>query len=307
MQFYNARQTAQLLPFHALVSALRQAVGEYASGRIISPERMVVPLVEGGIMLSMPATAPDIAIHKLVNVQPANARRSLPTIHGQVAAFDSVTGVALFTLDGPTVTGRRTAAVSLLGIDTLLAAPPRSILIIGTGTQADHHVLAIQSIYPQAEIWIRSRDEQKARAFCARHQDHAQAPKPCSGEQIPAGVEVIITVTTSSTPIYDEAAQAGRLIIAVGAFTPQLVEIGSTTIAQSRLLVDDLAGARHEAGDFIQAGVDWSQVQALADAIEAGHYREKPAVLKTVGCAAWDLAACRTALASLAQNAQRQC
>ncbi|SDH09543.1 1-piperideine-2-carboxylate/1-pyrroline-2-carboxylate reductase [NAD(P)H] [Pseudomonas flavescens] len=306
MQFYNARQTAERLPFHELVAALRQAVGEYASGRIISPERMVVPLVEGGIMLSMPATAPDIAIHKLVNVQPANARRGLPTIHGQVAAFDSVTGVPLFTLDGPTVTGRRTAAVSLLGIDTLLAAPPRSVLIIGTGTQADHHVLAVQSLYPQADIWVRSRDERKARAFCARHQDCAEPPRPCSGEQIPSGVEVIITVTTSSTPIYDEAAQADRLIIAVGAFTPQLVEIGSTTIAQSRLLVDDLAGARHEAGDFIQAGVDWAQVQTLAEAIDAGPHSEKPVVLKTVGCAAWDLAACRTAQASLAGEGHKR-
>lgn len=297
MHIYTAQQTADLLPFDTLVTTLRQAVGQYASGQIISPERMVVPLKDGGIMLSMPATADDIAIHKLVNVQPSNASRGLPTIHGQVAAFDSATGVPLFTLDGPTVTGRRTAAVSMLGIDALLPRPPRSVLIIGTGTQAVHHVQAIQSLYPEAAIWIGSRTEERARQFCTCYQLPDRGLNPANG--IPEEVDVIITVTTSNKPIYNEPAQAGRLIIAVGAFTPQLVEIGSTTISQSDLMVDDLAGAKHEAGDFIQANVDWERVQSLAHVIEQKNRIEPPIVFKTVGCAAWDLAACRTAQLTL--------
>ena len=80
-----------------------------------------MPLNEDGIMLSMPATAPDLAIHKLVNVCPANGARGLPTIHGKVMAFDADTGETLFILDGPTVTGRRTAAISMLGVDTFAA------------------------------------------------------------------------------------------------------------------------------------------------------------------------------------------
>ena len=47
------------------------------------------------------------------------ARRISPaifaTINGEVVAYDAVTGVSLFALDGPTVTGRRTAAVTLSG------------------------------------------------------------------------------------------------------------------------------------------------------------------------------------------------
>ena len=301
MQLYNAQQTATLLPFEALVDALRQAMGQYAKGQIVSPERMVVPLKDGGIMLSMPATADDIATHKLVNVQPSNSQRGLPTIHGQVAAFDSVTGIPLFTLDGPTVTGRRTAAVSMLGIDTLLAAPPRRVLIIGSGTQAGYHVQAIQDLYPEAEIWVRSRQLENARAFCEKHTHSGHAPQPCAGQDVPDCVDVVITTTTSNTPVYDLPAQPGRLIVAVGAFTPALVEIGSTTISQSHLVVDDPAGARHEAGDFIQAMVDWTQVQALCDVTAPS---ERAVVFKTVGCAAWDLAACRTALACLEQQKQ---
>jgi 1-piperideine-2-carboxylate/1-pyrroline-2-carboxylate reductase [NAD(P)H] len=113
---------------------------------------------------------------------------------------------------------------------------------------------------------------------------------------IPASVDVVIALTTSRQPVYDEAARDGRLVIGVGAFTPAMVEIGANTIAGSTLFVDDLAGAKHEAGDFIQAGVEWARVGGIADVLaEEALAPEKPVVFKSVGCAAWDLAACRVA------------
>ncbi len=220
MQIHTAQQTADLLPFDALVGALRTAAREYAEGAITSPERMVVPLGKDGVMLSMPAVAGDIAIHKLVNVQPTNVARGLPTIHGQVAAFDSATGRPLFTLDGPVVTGRRTAAVSMLGIETLLPTRPKTFLVIGTGTQAVHHVQAIRALHPTAIVWVRSRSTAKAHEFCALYGGERANLFACPADRLPDAVDVVITVTTSKRAVYDEAALAGRLIVAVGAFTP---------------------------------------------------------------------------------------
>jgi len=114
----------------------------------------VVPLQGGGVMLSMPSSAADIAIHKLVNVCPKNSSKGLPTIHGQVIACDALTGEMSFVLDGPTVTGRRTAAVTMLGIQTFFETTPTNVLIIGTGTQAVHHVHAIGGLFPLARIYI---------------------------------------------------------------------------------------------------------------------------------------------------------
>ncbi len=57
-------------------------------------------------------------------------------------------------------------------------------------------------------------------------------------------------------------------MIGVGAFTPEMVEIGARTIAGSALFVDDEAGAKHEAGDFIQAGVDWASVRGIASVLD---------------------------------------
>jgi 1-piperideine-2-carboxylate/1-pyrroline-2-carboxylate reductase [NAD(P)H] len=298
-QIFDADATARLTPYAALVDALKRASIDYAQRRIASPERLVVPLNEGGVLLSMPATAPDLAIHKLVNVCPGNAPRGLPTIHGQVMAFDADTGETLFILDGPTVTGRRTAAMSMLGVATFAAARPREFLLIGTGTQALNHLQAIGEIYPEARVWVKGSAPARAEAFCAAHRGKVSELQPLAQPDapLPESIDTVIALTTSRQPVYDEAARAGRLVIGVGAFTPEMVEIGARTIAGSALFVDDEAGAKHEAGDFIQAGVDWASVRGIASVLDtsARAPAQTPVVFKSVGCAAWDLAACRVA------------
>ncbi len=296
---FDAERTAQFVPYDRLVDTLAATMLDYAAGRIVSPERMVVPLAQGGIMLSMPASAADLAMHKLVNVCAGNGALGLPTIHGQVTAFDAVTGVPQFMLDGPTVTGRRTAAVSMLAIRALSAQPPKQVLVIGTGKQAAYHVEAIASVYPDASIIVQGSRAERANAFCKAYA--AASPKLAALESsnIPEAVDVVITATTSKQPVYTLPARADRLVIGVGAFTPDAAEIASGTIDSSALYVDDPAGARHEAGDFILAGVKWENVNPLAQAITARVQNERPIVFKSVGCAAWDLAACRVAKALL--------
>ncbi|MBN3756838.1 delta(1)-pyrroline-2-carboxylate reductase family protein [Paraburkholderia sp. Tr-20389] len=296
---FDAAGTARLIPFRPLVDALKIAAADYAAGRVASPERLVVPLNDNGIMLSMPAAAADLAIHKLVNVCPRNGERALPTIHGQVMTFDPDTGKTLFILDGPTVTGRRTAAMTMLGIETLSHAAPKDILLIGAGTQTASHLQAIGELYPDARVRVRGTSPARAQAFCDAQRDKVRALEPLSDSTIPDSVDTVIALTTSRQAVYDEAPRAGRIVIGVGAFTPQMCEIGARTLAGSALYVDDLAGAKHEAGDFIQAGIDWSTVTGIKDAFSNRPAVDRPIVFKTVGCAAWDLAAGRVARAAL--------
>lgn len=301
---FDAAATARLIPYATLVDGLKRASIDYAHQRIVSPERLVVPLNHGGIMLSMPATAPDLAIHKLVNVCPSNASRTLPTIHGQVMAFDADTGETRFILDGPTVTGRRTAAMSMLGVRTFASAAPREFLLIGSGTQALNHLDAIGELYPDARVWVKGSALARAEAFCAAHRSKVHDLRPLVQAGVPDSVDVVITLTTSKQPVFDEAARVDRLVIGVGAFTPAMAEIGPRTLGGSRLFVDDAAGAKHEAGDLIQADVDWTRVNAISTVLEnaAGLPRAEPIVFKTVGCAAWDLAACRVACEALSSG-----
>ncbi|WP_431273227.1 bifunctional Delta(1)-pyrroline-2-carboxylate/Delta(1)-piperideine-2-carboxylate reductase [Variovorax ureilyticus] len=294
----DKRRTAELLDFEPLVDAIAVAAAEYEDGKIHSPERMVVPLGESGVLLSMPATAADIGIHKLVNVQPANAKRSLPTIHGTVTVCETDTGKPICLLDGPEVTGRRTAAVTLLAIRTLLQKAPREVLLIGTGAQARYHVRALHRVYPGTKIWVRGLDMAAALEFCDACKDIHGDLAPAA-QDISALVDVVITLTTSTKAVYDEVPTAGRLVIGVGAFKPEMAELGKTTLDGSDIYADDPAGARHEAGDLLQAGIDWSRVHSLQAALKGQVDRSRPFVFKSVGTAAWDLAAARVALRAL--------
>lgn len=297
---YNREQSAELLDFAGLVDAIAVAAAELETGAIHSPERVVVPLGQGAVLLSMPAAAHDLAIHKLVNVHPDNARRGLPTIHGAVTVCDAATGTIRCVLDGPEVTGRRTAAVTLLAMRRLLQRTPQHILIIGTGSQARYHVQALHALYPEARVWVRGRTTESAIGFCDINRSLHERLQPCPCDA-PA-MDVVVTLTTSTAPVYDEPAQAGRLVIGVGAFKPEMAELGALTLDGSDIYADDPAGARHEAGDLLRAGVDWTRVASLGAMLRGPIDAARPAVFKSVGTAAWDLAAARVALGTLARG-----
>ena len=97
---------------------------------------------------------------------------------------------------------------------------------------------------------------------------------------------------------------------AVGAFRPDMCELPPALChaasASGRLLADTLFGIEDEAGDLLQAGIDWATVQPFETAIlQADAIRARagsPLVFKSVGYALWDLAAC--VLASR-QNSRR--
>ena len=292
----SASDTSAHLPFALLCQTLVATANEYAAGQIHSPERQVLALPEGGVLLSMPACASDIAIHKLVNVCPANRERGLNTIHGMVSVYAASTGQPLLVLDGPTVTARRTAAVSMLAMRALGGSRPPHVALIGTGKQASGHLFALAELYPGIRVDVHGKQEVVSEAFCQQHASLPLQLHPVAGTAVHAEASVVITLTTSQQAVYDQAATAERLLIGVGAFTPQMAELSPRAIHGSQLFVDDPIGGRHEAGDLIQANVDWSQVASLADALAGRFDPALPRLFKSVGCAAWDLAAARCAL-----------
>ncbi len=121
---------------------------------------------------------------------------------------------------------------------------------------------------------------------------------------------MVVTVTSSRTPVLPDLAAGcwrdDHFIAAVGAFRPDMCELPPALCrgaAQAgRLLADTLFGIEDEAGDLLQAGIDWAAVQPFetailaADAIRARS--GSPLVFKSVGYALWDLAACALAVRS---------
>jgi 1-piperideine-2-carboxylate/1-pyrroline-2-carboxylate reductase [NAD(P)H] len=298
----DAAETARRLPYSDLVPAIALAARELAAGTLNAPERLAIEIAPKASLLCMPATGQDIGIAKIVTVHPQNASHGLPAIQGEVIVFDAKTGQRLMLLDGPTVTARRTAAVTLLAIEKLARQPPRTALLIGTGVQARTHVEALMDYFGVQSFWIASRHLQSAALFCeklhARHPEARAVPVALATlEPFELRTDLVIALTTSQVPVIPAQLPDATLAIGVGAFRPEMAELPPELLERRRIVVDYLQGAKREAGDLLQAHVDWTEVSELAQQLDRSTVDSSvPYVFKSVGHASWDLAAARVAI-----------
>lgn len=303
MRYLDAEQTRLLLPYSALAGSLRAVLADKQAGKAHAPVRTSMPLPGGSgdaVLLLMPAHDERRAITKLVTVHPGNAGRGLPVVQGDVLVMDAATGERLALLDGTVVTARRTAALSLLAARLLAPEPGGALLIVGSGTQARYHMEAMREGLGVERVYITSKGfahaEALARHGCELGLDARAVSTP--GEVL-SQVSLIVTATTSTRHVLPPDVREHVFIAAVGAYTPSMAELPPELVLRSRLFADTLEGAQAEAGDFIQAGVDWSKVTPLEQAPDMERPESGPVIFKSVGHALWDLAAARLAVGSL--------
>ena len=297
----NADDTAARLPYAALVREIELLLRDDA---VQVPARLVQPLPGGGSLFVMPALDRRIAITKLITFTPANAGTKRATIQGDVVVFDIVSGQRRLILDGPTVTARRTAAVSLLAAQYLAARPSGPLLIVGAGAQGRTHLEAFVQELGVKEVVIASRSDASARSLA----DHARAlgvkaRVVTDPNAALADCPLVVTCTPASAVVLQVNPRPDAFIAAVGAFTPKMVELSPDLcqhIARNGTVVVDTSDAGHEAGDLIQAGLDVGQFATLQDVVCKSRPRlTGPVLFKSCGWAGWDLAAARTAESSL--------
>ena len=295
-----ALYTAGLLPYPALARAVAELL---ADASVTVPARQVLPLPGGGSLFVMPAHDEQVAMTKLITYTPGNAARGLPSIQGDVLVLDVATGTRQLLLDGPTVTARRTAAVSLLAAQHLATTTEGPLLVVGAGVQGRSHLEAFAEGLGVREVWVASRRSTSAEALAAhaRHLGLRARVVTDANAALPH-CPLVVTCTPASEVVLSALPGSGQFIAAVGAFTPRMVELSAPLCrhaAKHGTVVVDTADAAHEAGDLLQAGLDVAQLPTLAQALNWGPGAMRPAgpvLFKSCGWAGWDLAAARLAL-----------
>lgn len=294
----DAPLTAARLPYPALVAEISALLADKS---VQVPERLVQPLAGGGSLFVMPAMDARVAITKLITFTPGNAGTQRPTIQGDVVVFDIASGARRMVLDGPTVTARRTAAVSLLAAQRLAPNTRGPLLIVGAGVQGLAHLEAFAEGLGITEVVIASRSPASAQALAAHARSMGlRAQTTQDPEAALAACPLAVTCTPASGVVLGSLPRPDGFISAVGAFTPRMVELGPELcrhFAQQGAVFVDTTDARHEAGDLLQAGLDVSRFATLADVLRGNIARPGgPVLFKSCGWAGWDLAAARTAL-----------
>jgi len=296
----DAPGTAARLPYPALVAQLRAVL---ADPSVQVPERLVQALTGGGSLFVMPALDGRIAIAKLITFTPGNAGTGRPAIQGDVVVFDVATGRRTLILDGPTITARRTAAVSLLAAQLLAQKPAGPLLIVGAGAQGRAHLEAFAQGLPLQQVFIASRSAASAMVLVAHAKDLGlDATVVHDPNEALADCSLVVTCTPANAVALKALPRADAFIAAVGAFTPRMVELSPELCrhcAAQGTIVVDTPEAVHEAGDLLQAGLDVGTFPTLRDMLmrETPSKPRGPVLFKSCGWAGWDLAAARTAVA----------
>ena len=196
----------------------------------------------------------------------------------------------------------RTGAATAVAVKALRSATPATVAIIGTGWQAATQALALSNVLEIKELRVYSRNEERRAAF-AEEQEAQLGVKTvgsASAEEAVRGADIVVTVTTSHTPVVEaDWVEPHALVAAIGSnfrnrteLPPELVERATTVV------VDQLVTAQLESGDLIQAAeagkFDWSQTVELG-AVVAGQWERPDAagitLFESHGLALWDLAA----------------
>ena len=317
MRILNQQALAEALPHAECIDALEPAMRAVSRGDTIMPLRRYMDIPgKGGKFTLMPGYLgePSSFGVKIVSIYPRAPDSPYGSHVGAVMIFDVEEGLPLALLDGNELTGIRTAAASALATRVLARSGSATLAVLGTGTQAQHHVQALACVRPIRELRIWGRTAAHARRLAR------QAELPGSGEarvcssarEAVDGADIICTTTSAAEPVLQgKWLAAGCHVNLVGAALPNKAEADADVVARSRFFVDSRASAMDQAGELLAAINDGvvpeSHIageigEVLAGKVPGRRNDEEITVYKSLGVAAQDLAAGHAAL----QNAEKR-
>jgi ornithine cyclodeaminase/alanine dehydrogenase-like protein (mu-crystallin family) len=285
--FLNEDQVRQHLRMADLIPAMEKALIDFSAGKVTQPVRSIIPIdPPGGFLGLMPALTPDGLGLKAVTFYPSNAERGIPTHMATIFLVDPETGTPLATMDGRLITEMRTAAVSAAAT-RLLASPDAKVLaILGSGVQARSHVEALRLVRQFEEIRVWSPTFEHATQFA-----NEIGAMVTSVEQTVRGADVIVTVTSSKTPVLKgHWLKPGCHVNAIGACRPDWRELDDEAMAYV-VFVDSREGAMKESGDVILSGAKIYSELGEAFAGKVPPRANETTIFKSLGMAVEDIAA----------------
>jgi ornithine cyclodeaminase/alanine dehydrogenase-like protein (mu-crystallin family) len=282
--YLDEQQVAGILTMHDLISAMRQAVIDFSSGKVQQPVRTMLSQHNGFLGL-MPASGECLGA-KLVTFYPKNADLNIHTHNAIIVLFMPQTGEPLAIMDGRLITEMRTAAVSAVATDLLAPRAATSLALLGSGIQARSHVEALRLVRNLTDIRVWSRTPANAEKLAAEIGGRALPI-----EQAVAGADIVVTVTSAMSPILKgEWLKPGCHVNAVGACRPDWRELDDATMANV-VVVDSRDGALTESGDVILSNATiYGELGEIASASLAAPV-DKTTIFKSLGMAIEDVAA----------------
>ncbi len=129
--------------------------------------------------------------------------------------------------------------------------------LFGAGWQAQGQLAALAAVRRLERVKVFSRTAEKLAKFCAKMRARLSLDvvPAASTEDAVKGSDIVVTITTSATPVFDgEWLAAGTHVNAAGSNSLLRQEIDETTVRRAQpVVVDSRPSALKEAGDLLPA------------------------------------------------------
>jgi ornithine cyclodeaminase/alanine dehydrogenase-like protein (mu-crystallin family) len=189
------------VPLAPLLAAVRAHLAADAASEAVAPPRHIVRFGEGELIFTIGG---DRSIAGFRAYQ-TFAKPGHPADDQVIAAWDQASGEMLGLAVGNRLGALRTGVIGAVAVDIMAPRAARTLVVIGTGRQAETQLMAVATVRDFAEIRIFGRREAALREFTARLSEklgRPLIPVPDAREAV-AGAEVVILATTSETPVIE--------------------------------------------------------------------------------------------------------
>ena len=293
--YFTESDVARLLDVRLAIETIEEAFRRLAAG-----EAMNVPRQR--------AKAPGIVLNSMSAAAQYLGRVGwkcyTTTKHGArflMGLYDADSGELRALIEADRLGQLRTGAVTAVAAKSMALDDADQTGIFGAGHQAETQLAALAAVRKIQRAVVYSRNEANRVAFARRMTaELALDVVPVERPQQAADLPIVITATTSATPVFDgHWLPEGTFVAAVGSNWPQRAEIDTTVVRRAENVVcDSIEACRHEAGDLIMASAqgafNWSQAAELADVVAGTSIgrrrRESITLFKSVGLAIEDVA-----------------
>lgn len=302
MKYLNEEAIWRCVTMSDVIDAIDESYRVYDKGSFKMPTRSQIQDGDNTLIL-MPCISESSIGTKLVTSFPNN--KTLPTLHSLVILNDHNNGSIQAIMDGGFLTGLRTGAIGGAAVRHLAKPNAQSLAVIGTGVQGYYQTLAACAERDFKDIYFYNRSLHKVPDFIEKLRPHLNSETRlhiCSTvENAVQNAEVIITSTTSKTPVLpeDDSLYHGKLVIGVGSFQPTMQEFPNALFSSAQAYYIDSHDAEKESGDVINPvknGLyDESNIQPFSEVIkqnlkpEQFNYKEGSVIFKSTGMALFDV------------------
>ncbi len=238
-----------LLTMPATIELVERVHREYSTGQAIDVPRERTRL-------------PKAALHILQGAVPSAGvfgykayTSSREGIRFLVYAFSAERGSLEAIVEANYLGMMRTGAAGGVAAKWLAREDARVAGVFGSGWQAQSQIEALAAVRKLERVKVWARNAEKLAKFCEKMRARLSLDvvPAASAEDTVKGSDVVVTITTSATPVFDgEWLAAGTHVNAAGSNSLLRQEIDETTVRKAAVVVvDSRPSALKEAGDLL--------------------------------------------------------